>query len=524
MPAPAPSASGGSSQPYPRPDETIGLATGGAKDVSNFRQNVRNGYLPLPTDLSYEGLFYEYFFDTGALRPTNKLYAPSYSFAVTRDPFSRQTEYYLSVGLNSGMREEDFARKTLNLAIVLDVSGSMSELYNQYYYDRFGVYQDAYEGERIARPTKMDSAKDAVIRILNQLNGDDRFAIVLFNGSASLVKPMGLVRNIDMDDIIDKVYDINPGGNTNMSAGIEMATRQFRNFYEIDSYEFENRIILLTDAQPNTGDTSSSGMMGIIEENADNQIYATVIGIGLDFNSDLISQITRVKGANYYSIHSPRESRRLMGEEFEFMVTPLIFNLRLDFESRGWRIDEVFGSPEADEATGRLMTINTLFPSKREDGETKGGLVLLKLRKLSSSTDDEVFLRVSYEDRNGREDESEEVVFLERETPEFFDNTGIQKGILLTRYAALLKNWMIDERQYAAYSQPWEPSVREDTGIIIPQESGFSQWERQSLPLTVSNQYERLFTDFAEYFDDEMRDIGDFSLEQELDVLDILTR
>ena len=82
----------------------------------------------MPTDVTYEGLFYDYYFDTGAIEPTNKLYSPSYSSAVTRDPLSHQTEYYLSVGLNSGLKESDFQRKKLNLTIVLDDSGSMGEI------------------------------------------------------------------------------------------------------------------------------------------------------------------------------------------------------------------------------------------------------------------------------------------------------------------------------------------------------------------------------------------------------------
>ena len=92
-------------QPTQTTGGTIGLAAGGAKDIGNFRENIRNDYLPLPTDVTYEGLFYDYFFDTGQVEPADKLYSPSYSFAVTRDPFSGQTEYYLSVGLNSGLKD-----------------------------------------------------------------------------------------------------------------------------------------------------------------------------------------------------------------------------------------------------------------------------------------------------------------------------------------------------------------------------------------------------------------------------------
>ena len=65
--------------------------------------------------------------------------------------------------------------------------------------------------------------------------------------------------------------------------------------------------------------------------------------------------------------------KQRMVEEFEFMVTPLVFNLRLQLESDGFAIDRVSRSPEADLATGSLLFVNTLFPSKVQNEETKGG-------------------------------------------------------------------------------------------------------------------------------------------------------
>ena len=116
----------------------LGFAVGGAKDVNNFRDNIKNNYLPIPTDITYEGLFYNYFFDTGKQEECQKLFCPSYSTAVSKDPLSQKPEYYLSVGLNSGIKEADFKRKKLNLVVVMDISGSMGSPFDKYYYDRFG--------------------------------------------------------------------------------------------------------------------------------------------------------------------------------------------------------------------------------------------------------------------------------------------------------------------------------------------------------------------------------------------------
>ena len=94
--------------------DTIGFAVGGAKDINNFRENIDNDFLPIPTDMTYEGLFYDYYFDTGQQEECEGLFCPSYSYAISPDPLSEEEQYYLSVGLNSGIKESDFSRKKLN--------------------------------------------------------------------------------------------------------------------------------------------------------------------------------------------------------------------------------------------------------------------------------------------------------------------------------------------------------------------------------------------------------------------------
>jgi len=96
-------------------------------------------------------------------------------------------------------------------------------------------------------------------------------------------------------------------------------------------------------------------------DNADLGIYTTFIGIGVDFNTELVENMTKIRGANYYSIHSAEEFRKRMDEDFDYLVTPLVFDLQLHFDAPGFKIEKVYGSPEADEATGEIMKLNTLF-------------------------------------------------------------------------------------------------------------------------------------------------------------------
>jgi Ca-activated chloride channel family protein len=498
----------------------IGLSAGGAKDINNFRENIQNDYLPLATDITYEGLFYDYYFDTGQSEECRKLFCPSYTYAITTDPISDEIDYYLSVGLNSGMEEKDFQRKKLNLVIVLDISGSMSSPFNLYYYDQFGnrvTVED--EDEENTDKAKITVATESIVDLIDHLNNDDRFGMVLFNNDAYLAKPLNLVGDTDMDAIRDHILEISANGGTHLSAGMQMATDLYDDFLDIEAEEYENRIIFLTDAMPNIGDTSEQGLLGMTRNNADNGVYTTFIGIGVDFNTELTEYITKIRGANYYSVHSAKQFEERMDEEFEYMVTPLVFDLQLVLEADGWEIEKVYGSPEANEATGELMKVNTLFPSKKEGDETKGGLILLKLKKTGSESS--LTLKVSYEDRKGKIDGSETTIKFGEDEPELFENNGIRKGILLARYADLMKNWIIDEQEHAHISRPWEPRINDETGILIPPVQ-LGQWERQSLPLAVTEEYRELFKEFCEYFGKETGEIGDDTLSQELEILEKL--
>lgn len=491
-------------------NKEMGFAVGGAKDINNFRKNIEEGYLPLPTDITYEGLFYEYYFDTGKKEVCQELFCPSYSYAVSADPFSQNDEYYLSVGLNSDMKESDFQRKKLNLVIVLDISGSMGSQFNKYYYDQFGEKIPIEENEEDKEKTKMQIANESVVALIDHLNNDDRFGMVLFESDSHLAKPLKDVGTTNMNAIKDHILELGSRGGTNMEAGMQLGTELFNNFIDSDPTQYENRIIFLTDAMPNTGMIDENGLFGMAKKNSENKIYTTFIGVGVDFNTELIDEITKTKGANYYSVHSAKQFKQRMDDEFEYMVTPLVFNLSLELDAQGYEIEKVYGSPEANEATGEIMRTSTLFPSPTEGAETKGGLILLKLKKLSA--DSSLKLKVSYENRIGEKSSNESIIELKEMESDFFENTGIRKGILLSRYASLIKNWINDEKEGQS-----TPSVNYDQGIIVPEDR--NKWERQSISLHVSEDYKKLFKEFNDYFKQEMNVIGDSTLDKEIIVL-----
>ena len=498
-------------------EATIGFSVGGAKDVNNFRENIKKGYFPISTDITYNGLFYDYSFDTGRNEPSQYLFSPSYSTAISKDPISNNNEYYMTVGLNSNIKESDFQRKKLNLVVVLDISGSMESSIDSYYYD--SKEKDNKEDSK----SKMKLANESVNILLDQLRDDDRFGMVLFDNSAYLGKPISVVGETNIPAIKDHILEIEAAGGTNFEAGYTKATELFTKYKNINSNEYENRIIVITDAMPNTGTTSKEGLLNYVEENASSGIYTSFIGVGVDFNTEVIEKISNVKGANYYSVHSASDFKKRMGEEFEYMVTPLVFDLNLNLQSDSFEIASIYGSDTVNKDNGNIMNVNTLFPSKTEStGEVKGGVILLKLNKKQGQNLNTLNLKVSYKDRNGKQYSNSQTVTLNK-NEEYYDNTGIRKAILLERYVNVLKNWIMYERTEDA-----NYIIKPVYGIVdcnLTKDEVFrilGENERTSVGLKVSDKYKEIFTNLRKYIAEENKTMQDKTLEQELEILNIL--
>jgi Ca-activated chloride channel family protein len=199
-----------------------------------------------------------------------------------------------------------------------------------------------------------------------------------------------------------------------------------------------------------------------------------------------------------------------LGEEFAYMVTPLVYDLGLELETDECEIAAVHGSPSADDATGELMHVTTLFPSAKDDGEARGGVVLLRLDGGVGPVN--VDLIASWTERDGSEHSQRVTVALPDGT-ESFDHDGVRKAVALARYARELRSWARNVHERAASTNgvdDWLPTDQR------------GEHERESVPLGVPDEYTARFEQLRAYLDAEMQAVGDDDMEQELALPDKL--
>jgi Ca-activated chloride channel family protein len=485
------------------PTETMGLATGGSKDATNFRDNIEQGYTPQAGAISTEGLFYDYYFKTGGRRAeTAALFAPRYAAGVSEHPVTGQTEHVLSVGLDSTLSPDDFERPRLDLVAVLDVSGSMDSSFDEYYYDEHGRRREV----ETTSDRKIDAATRALCALTEQLDDEDRLGVVLYNNRAHVAKPLRDIGSTDMHAIRQHIREVSAGGGTNMEDGFEAAWDLLQDAPA--EPETERRVVFMTDMMPNMGGTGDSQLRGLFADAAADGIHTTFLGIGLDENADLADAVSDVRGANHYFVHSVEEFQQRLGEEFAYMVSPLVYDLQLELDTEGCEIAAVHGAPGND-ATDQLIHVTTLFPSPKADGETRGGIILVELDV--TDADRAVDLVASWVERDGSSHSERVAVELPWEVPSF-DHSGVRKATALARYASALQKWTdtVHSRGGTSGVDDWV-----DPG-------GPDEQERESVPLTVPEADARQFKTLRAYLVAEAKAVDDETLLQEARLLETL--
>eukprot|EP01084_Bolivina_argentea_P316580 548807_1 len=375
----------------------------------------------------------------------------------------------------------------------------------------------------------MKVANQSVIALLKHLNTNDRFGLITFNDETDVIQKLDFMQNIDKKQLQQKILNIYAGQGTNFEYGYNEAIHLYNqlNLNEITDYTYENRIIFITDAQINIGQTDGDKLLNLISNNALNKykrIYSTVIGVGLDFDVKMTKKITSTRGCNYYTVNSMKEFINKMDDEFEYMVSPLVYNvcLKLISEGNSVEIDRVFGECGATNemdiiSNGEIVHINTLFPSKKcvEKGGSKGGIQLIKLKTNNDEEKDiNVCFEVSFEDRNGKKYKNKQNVLLKcskmlnycndiigmdmKEDDDimnlnYYDNNSIRKGILLIKYVDLIKKWIEIDGHYD--SNFYNESIK------------------------VSGSVKDCFIKFLKYFEKEMNKIKDDNLNKEVKIM-----
>jgi Ca-activated chloride channel family protein len=182
----------------------------------------------------------------------------------------------------------------LNLALVLDVSGSMYE----------------EDGTGISRLKRIQQAASAAIQ---KLNPDDTLALIAFAHNAEVVLPATpLSEKAKIEDVIQRIdlFNVDPGG-TSMDQGIGLGLAEVEKNVGAGKL---SQVVVLTD-----GETSGEeNCRKLAQEAAQKKVHLTVMGVGTEWNASLLKDLARLAEGKWYyiDVNQAQEAERVFVEEF----------------------------------------------------------------------------------------------------------------------------------------------------------------------------------------------------------------
>ena len=324
---------------------SAGVTTGGAQDIGLARNQLAAGRLPSPESFVVEGLLKEHDIDVPA-EPCAARFCLNSAVGVAPALDTGREDAFLVLGFSSGIDLATFRRRPLNLAVVVDRSGSMS-------------------GGKIA------AARTALHKLLNQLGPQDRLSLIVFDDQVDVVLPATELTDgtEPLHPLIDEIVE---RGSTDIESALAEGYRQLLSGR---SEGREDRVMLLTDAQPNTGRTDQGSFIELARAYADQGIGLTVFGVGLDYGQELTLAISKTPGASFFYLETDARLAQVFDQDFDLLVTPVAWDFDLHVDpAPGYRIVAAYGVPSwVDDAGqgGVNVHIPTLFLSKN-----RGAIVL----------------------------------------------------------------------------------------------------------------------------------------------------
>jgi Ca-activated chloride channel homolog len=242
-------------------------------------------------------------------------------------------------------------RLPLNVALVVDRSGSMEE------------------------DSRMQQVKRTVDLLIGSLHPEDSVAVVSFGTGVTVHRQAG--EKFDPQILREQVASMTPGGGTNLFGGLEEGCRQV----EGQLRPGINRILLFSDGIANIGLRDPRQIVERLAPCLDRGITITTIGVGADFNEDLLAELAERGRGNYYFVERSEEMSGALAHELEELgsVVAQEPTLRLDLPE-GVELSTLYGYEHASERGAVLIPMKDLYA-----GEQRKILVELRVRGISAS-------------------------------------------------------------------------------------------------------------------------------------------
>ena len=274
------------------------------------------------------------------------------------------------IDIDPGVTKE---RPPLNLSLVLDRSGSMED-----------------EG-------KIEYLRRAAKLAVDRLGPRDTLSIVEYDDQITLMWPAKRVGNTsEVKAMIDR---LDPRGSTNLTGGMMRGVEEAKNALNGPARADGTitRVILMSDGLANTGVTDPHEIARLVRDAKHDGIRVSAMGLGRDYDEDLMQNIAENGGGRYYYIEHPTQMARVFQEELGSLFDTVARDVEIHFSGTAIiRKVEVVGYDDANGARETKRGLEDVF-----GGEKRSVLLRLEVAAPSSGHVDLGQVTVNYKTAKG---------------------------------------------------------------------------------------------------------------------------
>ncbi len=361
--APAP----GGYQPAPMGNTNVAL--GGAQDFGYFRRLVNEGKVPRAEDFDAAGFFGEHHTALPAPLCGERICLQP-MLAVMGNLMDGNGCTMLQLGLNSPLVADPNKRPPLTLAVVIDVSGSMNE------------------------GGKIDFVKQGLEKLIDSLRDGDKVAIITYSDRVTVNFPMqdASLKRVELRDL---ARGLTASGSTNIHDGLRRGYEEVRMHYDLNR---QNRVIFLSDGNATVGITGTPEILKMSKSWNSEGYGLTTIGLGSDFNPQLMRQLAQQADGNFYFLENSGAVKEVFTEEINYFTVPVAFDVKVELQNGShYNFGRAYGSSFwKNTPGGGGLEVPSVFLAHRksdtdqtkEGGRRGGGSALLVELMPKRTTDD----------------------------------------------------------------------------------------------------------------------------------------
>ena len=162
---------------------------------------------------------------------------------------------------------------------------------------------------------------------VNRLEPTDIASIVIFDDKVDVLVPAQKVT--DRRYFVDRILQVGPRGSTAIYAGVTEGANQVRKNKEARRLK---RVVLLSDGLANVGPRNAEEFAKLGRDLLREGISVSTIGLGKDYNEDLMLQLAKAGDGNHAFASAPDDLIQIFNKEFDDVLASCAQMVSIDVD------------------------------------------------------------------------------------------------------------------------------------------------------------------------------------------------